>query len=41
MEKEKIEKTKNQGHIKWMMMLIKFIELIIDFVRKNKKSENQ
>lgn len=41
MEKEKIEKTKNQGHIKWMMMLIKFIELIIDLVRKNKKSEKE
>lgn len=41
MEKEKIEKTKNQGNIKWMMVLMKLAELIINLVRKNKKSEKE
>lgn len=39
MEKEKIEKTKNQGHIKWMMVLMKLVELIINLVKNQKKAD--
>ena len=38
MEKEKIEKTKNPGHIKWMVVLMKLIELIINLVKNQKKA---
>jgi hypothetical protein len=39
MEKEKIGKTKNQGHIKWMVVLMKLIELIINLVKNQKKAD--
>ena len=37
-KKEKIGKTKNPGHIKWMMVLMKLIELIINLVKNQKSS---
>lgn len=39
MEKEKIGKTKNPGHIKWMVVLMKIIELIINLVKNQKKAD--
>lgn len=39
MEKEKIGKTKNPGHIKWMVVLMKLIELIINLVKNQKKTD--
>ena len=39
MEKEKIGKTKKTGHIKWMVVLMKLIELIINLVKNQKKAD--
>lgn len=39
MEKEKIGKTKKPGHIKWMVVLMKLIELIINLVKNQKKTD--
>ena len=39
MEKEKIGKTKNPGHIKWRVVLMKLIELIINLVKNLKKAD--
>ncbi len=39
MEKEKIGKTKKNGHIKWMVVLMKLIELIINLVKNQKKAD--
>lgn len=40
MEKE-TEKAKNHCRMKWVVALMKLIELIIDLVRKKKKSEKE
>ena len=39
MEKEKIGNTKKPGHIKWMVVLMKLIELIINLVKNQKKAD--
>lgn len=39
MEKEKIGKTKKPDHIKWMVVLMKLIELIINLVKNQKKAD--
>ena len=39
MEKEKIEKTENHNHIKWMVVLMRLVELIINLVKKQKKAD--
>ena len=37
MEQEK-EKREKHCHMKWLVMLVKIVEIIIDLVRDNKKS---
>lgn len=39
MEKEKIEKSKSHDHMKWMVMLMRLVELIINLVKNRKKAD--